>query len=163
MMVSPPPLSTCQITLSSPAETEALARRMGPVLAPGDVLLLSGGIGAGKTHFARALIQSLQDIPEDVPSPTFTLVQTYDTRAGELWHSDLYRLSHPDEVIELGLAEAFETAISLVEWPDRLGDMAPRHALHLRFSLGEEEGLRRLDLSWEAGPWADRLKGIADV
>ena len=163
MTVSPSLFSRCQIASPSPDETAALAGRIGAVLVPGDVLLLSGGIGAGKTHFARALIQSLQDVPEDVPSPTFTLVQVYDTRAGEIWHSDLYRLSHPDEVVELGLAEAFDTAISLVEWPDRLGDMAPREALHLEFAMTKEAGIRLIDLSWEAGHWARRLEGIADV
>ena len=61
------------------------------MLKPGDTVLLEGDIGAGKTHIARQLIQSLQDRPEDVPSPTFTLIQTYDTRAGEIWHADLYR------------------------------------------------------------------------
>lgn len=157
------PVCRFQISLTSPDETAALARRIGAALQPGDVLLLSGGIGAGKTHFARALIQSLQDEPEDVPSPTFTLVQVYDTSAGELWHSDLYRLSHPDEVIELGLEEAFDTAICLVEWPDRLGDLAPQDALHLGFAMTEQPGQRLLDLHWAAGRWGTRLKGLADV
>ena len=156
------PVSPCQILLQSPDKTAALAGRVGAVLDPGDVLLLSGGIGAGKTHFARALIQSLQEFAEDVPSPTFTLVQVYDTRAGELWHSDLYRLSHPDEVVELGLTEAFETAICLVEWPDRLGDLAPDSALALGFAMTETEGERRLDLNWSGGDWAERLEGVLD-
>lgn len=157
------PVSRYQITLSSPDETAALAERLAAVLAAGDVILLSGGIGAGKTHFARALIQSLQDIPEDVPSPTFTLVQVYDTRAGELWHSDLYRLSHPDEVVELGLLEAFETAICLVEWPDRLGDLTPPGALHLGFALTQTKGIRILELTGDAAQWESRLEGIVDV
>lgn len=153
-------INQSRITLSSPDDTTALARRMGAVLRPGDVLLLSGGIGAGKTHFARALIQSLQDVPEDVPSPTFTLVQVYDTTAGELWHSDLYRLSHPDEVVELGLNEAFEDAVCLVEWPDRLGDLAPEDALNMTFSMTEGAGERLLDLRWATGAWGNRLKRV---
>lgn len=157
------PVSPFHIALPSPASTARLAARIGAVLRPGDVILLSGGIGAGKTHFARALIQSLQKVPEDVPSPTFTLVQVYDTKKGELWHSDLYRLSHPDEVIELGLVEAFESAICLVEWPDRLGDLAPDSALSMDFALADKEDARGLDVSWSDPDWATRLEEIADV
>ncbi|KHQ52381.1 tRNA (adenosine(37)-N6)-threonylcarbamoyltransferase complex ATPase subunit type 1 TsaE [Mameliella alba] len=141
------------LTLPTPEATCALARRIGAGLRPGDVLLLTGEIGAGKTHFARCLIQSLLDEPEDVPSPTFTLVQTYDTATGELWHADLYRLTGPDESVELGLTEAFETAICLVEWPDRLEDLAPRDALRLSFAAGQDEDARALVLDWEAPRW----------
>lgn len=151
-----------QITLSSPDDTARLAERMARLLHPGDVLLLSGEIGAGKTHFARALIQSMLTTPEDVPSPTFTLVQVYDTPAGEIWHSDLYRLTHPDEAIELGLLDAFETAICLIEWPDRLGDLAPPNALSLAFSPGDHDDARRLVLTWSSPAWAGRLKELAD-
>lgn len=156
------PLSPFQISLSSPGETAQLASRLGACLSPGDTVLLSGGIGAGKTHFARALIQSLQDMPEDVPSPTFTLVQVYDTRMGELWHSDLYRLTSPDEVIELGLTDAFETAICLVEWPDRLGDLAPPNALLLDLALGQDEETRHLTFSWQTEDWAARMERLLD-
>jgi tRNA threonylcarbamoyladenosine biosynthesis protein TsaE len=157
------PVAPFQIPLSSPDETARLAARIGDLLHPGDVLLLSGEIGAGKTHFARALIQSLLTTPEDVPSPTFTLVQVYDTPRGEIWHSDLYRLTHPDEAVELGLDDAFETAICLVEWPDRLGDLAPPAALSLAFGPGQHDDARSLTLSWSAPGWADRLKEIADA
>ena len=146
---------------SSPEETGDLARRIGAALRPGATLLLDGGVGAGKTHFARALIQSLLLSPEDVPSPTFTLVQTYDGTSGEIWHADLYRLSSPDEVVELGLEEAFETAICLIEWPDRLGELAPPYALTLRFVADGETG-RIIDAT---GPehWADILPGENDA
>jgi tRNA threonylcarbamoyladenosine biosynthesis protein TsaE len=146
---------------SSPEETGGLARRIGAALRPGATLLLDGGVGAGKTHFARALIQSLLLSPEDVPSPTFTLVQTYDGTSGEIWHADLYRLSSPDEVVELGLEEAFETAICLIEWPDRLGELAPPDALTLRFVADGEAG-RIIDAT---GPehWADILPGDNDA
>ena len=104
-------VGVCDKFLSHEDETKEFARFLGQVLNAGDVLLLKGDIGAGKSFFARSLIQSLQDTPEDVPSPTFTLVQTYQTRIGEVWHSDLYRLQSIYEVEELGLWEAFESAI----------------------------------------------------
>ena len=144
------------LTLDSPEATAALARQIAPALRPGDTLLLSGGIGAGKTHFARALIQARLDTPEDVPSPTFTLVQIYETEAGEIWHSDLYRLDNADSVVELGLTDAFETAICLVEWPDRLEDLAPEGALHLTFADAETEEARRLTATWTDPRW-DRV------
>lgn len=151
------------LTLPSPDATCALARSLGAHLTPGDVLLLSGGIGAGKTHFARCLIQSLQDRPEDVPSPTFTLVQVYDTRAGELWHADLYRLSSPDQCDELGLAEAFETAICIVEWPDRLAGLTPPDALSMDFSIPENpdsQDVRRISCDWTTPRWTAVLNAI---
>lgn len=138
--------------------TAALGTEIGARLRAGDVLLLEGPIGAGKTHFARALIQSrLARLGrhEDVPSPTFTLVQVYDA-APEIWHADLYRLGHPDEVIELGLEEAFENAICLIEWPDRLGPLAPKGALRLVFVPTREGMARRVDIFGDAA-WAERL------
>ncbi|MEM7488306.1 MAG: tRNA (adenosine(37)-N6)-threonylcarbamoyltransferase complex ATPase subunit type 1 TsaE, partial [Pseudomonadota bacterium] len=106
---------------------------------PGDCLLLSGPVGAGKTAFARAVIHARlaaeERPPEDVPSPTFTLVQTYDVGPFEIWHADLYRLTDPAEVLELGLEEAFRDAVCLIEWPDRLGPDTPPDALRLDFAL----------------------------
>lgn len=118
-------------------DTAALGRALGGLAGPGLVLLLSGPIGSGKSHLARALIRSRLGEAVEVPSPTFTLVQTY---AGdpEIWHADLYRLTHPDEVLELGLEDAFSQAICLVEWPDRLGRATPSGAHHLRFATKGE-------------------------
>lgn len=149
-----------KITLSSPDETCALARRLGARLGAGDVLLLEGDIGAGKTHFARSMIQSLLAEPEDVPSPTFTLVQTYESTTFEIWHADLYRLTSPDEVVELGLTDAFDDALCLVEWPDRLMDLAPLDALTLSFSMNETLGQRHLNLRATDTRWADILNGL---
>lgn len=149
---------TLRLTLRSPEATAALAHRIAPHLGAGDTLLLDGPIGAGKTHFARSLIQSLLATPEDVPSPTFTLVQTYDAADGtEIWHADLYRLTHPDEVLELGLDTAFDTAICLVEWPDRLGKACPPDALRLSFTAGAEQDTRAVTLT---GP--ERWNGLLD-
>lgn len=131
------------IFLPSPEATEALARALAGLAAPGAVILLSGPIGAGKSHFARAFIRRRLGYFGDIPSPTFTLVQTYDGPSETIWHADLYRLTHPDEALELGLEQAFGQAICLIEWPDRLGDAAPQGALHLTFSHhGEGRNLR---------------------
>ncbi|GFE49376.1 hypothetical protein So717_11290 [Roseobacter cerasinus] len=139
--------------------TAAFAARLGPLLRPGDTVLLTGDVGAGKTHLARHLIQSILVVPEDVPSPTFTIVQTYDTRQGPLWHADLYRLTDDTEVEELGLAEAFETAICLVEWPDRLGPLRPQDALSIHLDAGQHDQARVLRLTSTA-VWRDRLGAI---
>jgi tRNA threonylcarbamoyladenosine biosynthesis protein TsaE len=136
------------IALPDPAATQACARALGAFLRVGDVIALSGDLGAGKTAFARALIQEFLGPDAAVPSPTFTLVQTYETPLGPLWHCDLYRLEDPDEMFELGLDEAFQSAITLIEWPERLGRHLPDQALRLAFAY-EGEGRR---LTRESGP-----------
>ncbi len=95
-------------------------------------LLLEGPVGAGKSHVARAAIRALAGAATEVPSPSFTLVQVYDTPEGEIWHADLYRLTDPAEVEELGLVGAMGQAIVLVEWPDRLAGLRPPDAVTLR-------------------------------
>ncbi len=155
----------CRLTLSSPDATAQLARRFASVLAPGDVILLDGPIGSGKTHFARALIQArliADGAPmEDVPSPTFTLVQSYETPRCEIWHADLYRLTHPDEVEELGLIQAFDEAICLVEWPDRLGDLIPQGALTMIFDATDDPEARQLSLLGDPARWASICETIS--
>lgn len=130
--------------LTSEKATAALAARFADVVEPGDTILLSGDIGAGKTHFARHVIQSLLTAPEDVPSPTFTLVQTYETSKGTVHHADLYRLTHADEVLELGLIDAFEHDICLLEWPDRLGSDAPEDSIRIDFAPGATDHARMI-------------------
>jgi tRNA threonylcarbamoyladenosine biosynthesis protein TsaE len=147
------------IDLEDEAATSALACRLGPLLRSGDVVALRGDLGAGKTAFARALIQSLGDPDDEVPSPTFTLVQTYETPAGSIWHFDLYRLSGADEVIELGWDEVRADGIALVEWPDRLGSLLPADRLDIAISFGATPGARRASLTGY-GAWADRLEPL---
>lgn len=150
-------LHQAKFDLASPEETGRFASALALLLAPGDTILLEGPVGAGKTHFARNLIQHILPEPEDVPSPTFTLVQSYETEVGPLWHADLYRLTSVYEVEELGLAEAFDTAICLVEWPDRLGDLAPDNALTLRFAQGATDLARHFTAEWTDAKWTPRI------
>ncbi|MCZ4354374.1 tRNA (adenosine(37)-N6)-threonylcarbamoyltransferase complex ATPase subunit type 1 TsaE [Roseovarius aestuarii] len=143
-----------------PDQSCTFAATLAPRLEPGDVVLLTGDIGAGKTHFARCLIQKLLPVPEDVPSPTYTLVQTYPVPTGELWHADLYRLTDTSEVFELGLIDAFADSICLIEWPDRLGDLTPLNALHITMAQGENDDERLMEFQWDQGDWARKLQGI---
>jgi len=144
-----------RIHLASFDQTSKFAKAIAPELGSGSTILLLGAVGAGKTHFARQVILSKLseiDAVEDVPSPTFTLIQTYDLDELEIWHADLYRLSGENEVYELGLEAAFETDICLVEWPDRLGDLTPPDALSLTFELINEHE-RTLVLEWQSEHW----------
>lgn len=163
----PEPAPFARRTLAGPAETEALAARLAAHLRAGDTVLLEGPIGAGKTHFARALITALQGaaglVPEEVPSPSFTLVQTYGAGTLEIWHADLYRLSGPEDVIELGLESAIGTALLLVEWPDRMGADAPSDALWLRF-IPDSASPDSREVELRGGPaWRLRLSGAGIV
>ncbi len=141
--------------LNNTQETESAAKCFAEVLTVGDTVLLQGPVGAGKTDFARRLIQTRQGeygLVEDIPSPTFTLIQTYHVGSDELWHADLYRLENLDELYELGLDSAFNEAICLVEWPERLGELAPSDAIWLRFGVVSDQ-TRTLSLEWQAAKW----------
>lgn len=121
-------------TWSCPSEaaTAAVALELSADLKPGDIILLQGDLGSGKTSFSRVLIRSLSNDPDiNVPSPTFTLLQTYETAKGTIWHFDLYRLKDPDEIFELGWDDARSHGIVLVEWPDKLGPHKPENVITL--------------------------------
>lgn len=134
-------LPLLDIFLPTDSATARFGAWLGAQVSAGDTVLLSGPIGAGKTHLARSLIRArLGDPAAEVPSPTFTLVQIYDASDVTLWHADLYRVTRPDEVIELGLDDAFDQAICLVEWPELLGDHAPKGAI--RITLADFAGGR---------------------
>jgi len=124
-----------RLLLPDEAATADLAVKLAGRARPGDILLLSGPLGAGKTAFARAFIRALADDPAlEIPSPTFTLLQTYETPAGPVHHYDLWRLSDYRAMEELGWDEAVQN-IALVEWPDRLGPLTPARALRVTISL----------------------------
>jgi tRNA threonylcarbamoyladenosine biosynthesis protein TsaE len=148
---------TITIELAGLKATRRLAARLARIAKPGDVLALSGDLGAGKTEFARAFIRTLTDADEDVPSPTFTLVQTYVGKSSDIWHFDLYRLANPDEALELGIEDAFHDAISLIEWPERLGPHLPRGRLGVHLTVTKGRNHRSALLTPHAD-WSERLR-----
>ncbi|WP_296385004.1 tRNA (adenosine(37)-N6)-threonylcarbamoyltransferase complex ATPase subunit type 1 TsaE [Reyranella sp.] len=114
--------------LANEVATESLGATLAARLKPGDVVGLRGDLGAGKTTLARAIIRAAANDPDlIVPSPTFTLVEVYETPRGAFWHFDLYRLEAPEQVYELGWEEALAEGIVLLEWPERLGPLLPQH------------------------------------
>lgn len=134
------------IPLADPAATEALAAAYAARLVPGDVIALTGDLGAGKTVFARSLIRSLGraagiDI-DHVPSPTFTLVQLYELATFTLYHFDLYRLEAPEEAWEIGIEDAFADGVSVIEWAERIEHLLPQHHIRIDLAFGPDETAR---------------------
>ena len=151
-----------QMDLSDETATEALAAALARLARPGDVFALRGELGAGKTTFARAFIHACAKAEvgpgdEEVPSPTFTLVQTYDLPGGTVYHFDLFRIETPDEADELGFDDAIADGIALIEWPERLGSRLPARRLEITLSAGAEPTSRRVTIAG-AGSWHRRLK-----
>ncbi len=155
------PNPSAPLALPDQAATEALAGRLAAVLRPGDVVCLGGDLGAGKTTLARAVIRVAAGAEVEVPSPTFTLVQMYDLPDFTLWHFDLYRLTGPDEVVELGWDEARAEGVAMVEWPERLGSLLPVDRLDITLAYGEAPGTRTANIAG-TGPWAGRATGLSD-
>ncbi len=132
------------IIFANEAATVAFAAKFAARLTPGMIIALYGDLGAGKTAFARALIRTCAgDKNLAVPSPTFTLVQNYDTPRGAIWHYDLYRLAQPDDIYELGWDESLQNII-LIEWPERLQQLLPRRRWDLQFDYGAAPDERHL-------------------
>lgn len=151
--------------LPDAAATDALGAALAAALRPGDAVLLSGDLGAGKSALARAairaLLQGTEEEDADIPSPSFTLVQVYETPEAEVWHADLYRLGGPDGVIELGLDEAFEHAVCLVEWPDRLAELTPPRRLDITLAHPPQGEGRELTLRAIGPGWAPVLSALS--
>jgi tRNA threonylcarbamoyl adenosine modification protein YjeE len=147
-----------RLILEDVAATRRFAAALAALLRAGDVVALSGELGAGKTELARALIHALAGFPLEVPSPSFTLVQRYELPAFALWHADLYRLSGSDELAELGLEEVLDDGVLVVEWPERAGAALPRDRLDLILSFALDLGEQARVLELRAGPsWRDRV------
>jgi tRNA threonylcarbamoyladenosine biosynthesis protein TsaE len=176
-MAAPQPCpETTSFELPDEAATARLARSLAALARKGDVIALVGELGSGKTAFARAFINALPRPeaaperaqerarepvgPEEVPSPTFTLLQTYERAPAPVWHFDLYRLARPDEVYELGFEEALGEGILVIEWPERLGPLLPAERLELRFDFARRPEARRVSLTG-TGSWDRRLRDLA--
>lgn len=148
------------ISLPDEEATRALGARLAAMLRPGDIVALWGDLGAGKSTLARGLIQAAMGEEIEVPSPTFTLVQIYELPNYDLWHMDLYRLEKPEDVFELGIEDAFVEAVTVIEWPGRMGAYLPLHRLDIRIvqsGAEGEDGGRRAEFSAPPGEWHNRL------
>ncbi|MSP51594.1 MAG: tRNA (adenosine(37)-N6)-threonylcarbamoyltransferase complex ATPase subunit type 1 TsaE [Alphaproteobacteria bacterium] len=157
----PRPLSPArrEIVLSDIQATQTLATSIALLALPGDVVALRGNLGSGKTTFARFFIAARGGAGE-VPSPTFTLLQVYLLPAGEIWHFDLYRIENERDVLELGIDEAFRDAISLIEWPERLGSLLPNDRLDIALDFADRADARRALLTGQ-GSWVERVVALA--
>lgn len=146
-------ISTGPLALSGEAETSRLGVAVSKLLRPGDAVCLTGPLGAGKSTLARALVRALTRPDEDVPSPTFTLVQFYEGERLKIAHFDLYRLSDPDEAYEIGLDEALEDGAAIIEWPERLEGRLPPDRLDIEITIDGD--MRRARLT-PHGAWKGR-------
>ena len=149
------------VMLQDETQTIALGQRIAPRLRCGDAVLLYGDLGVGKTTFVRAVLGALGHKGE-IPSPTFTLVQSYETPSCDVFHFDLYRLKTPEEIEEIGFDEACADGLVFVEWPEKALRYMPRGALSLAFGMGTAQGIRTLRIEGD-DLWRDRLKGLDDA
>ena len=134
-----------------------LATKIATQLNPSDTILLHGQIGAGKSVFARTVIQTLCPHEAEIPSPTFTLIQTYDAEKFTIHHCDLYRLGGPDQCYELGLEDALDADVCLIEWPEKLGTLTPKNALNLSITV-DDDTHRSITVDYADPRWATILK-----
>lgn len=149
-----------ELVARSEAGTAAIAAALARVSAAGDVIALSGVLGSGKTVFARGFVRALTGPDEEVPSPTFTLVQIYDAESAPIHHFDLYRLEDAEEAWELGIEDAFAEGISLIEWPERLGALLPAARLDIQIAVDDgEPDMRRIRFRGDSS-WRDRLETL---
>lgn len=121
-------------------DTLKIAAQFAKALKPGDVVALHGTLGVGKTAFTRGVIQALSNAKE-VPSPTFTLLQTYDTADFSLYHFDMYRLKSPEEAYEIGIEDAFADGVSFIEWPEKIGSLLPKKHIDVSIEMKPDHRL----------------------
>jgi len=164
MRISSSPAHLTDLLVNEQA-TRRLAVDIASILKPGDLVTLSGDLGAGKTAFARALIRHLaSDETLEVPSPSFTLVQTYTLPRLTVVHADLYRIAQPGELAELGVDEAAENTVVLLEWPDRAGDLLAADRLDVAFTLSAEGGPNQRNVTITGhGAFAQRVERLAAI
>ena len=160
------PKTSITINLANEGDTIDIATKISATAASGDVVALFGDLGSGKTVFARAFINARTATFENVPSPTFTLLQTYEfpdpSGTIPVYHFDLYRIERTDEIEELGMDEAFVGGISLVEWPERLNGRLPGNRLDIFFTQGEHPNQRQVILKFY-GSWTSRMQSLITI
>lgn len=139
-------------------ETEKLARSLAEISGIGDVWALFGTLGMGKSVLSRAFVKHLTDADE-VPSPTFTLVQTYSAPDFEIYHYDLYRLKSPEEIWELNIEEAIYTGVCLIEWPEKMGAYLPKNVFKVNISA-QPDGGRKIEINVNDKNKAERLQAM---
>ena len=155
-------MSDLDLTLEGPAATTRLGLCLSGLLCAGDVVALSGPLGAGKSVLARGIVNTLCPDETDIPSPTFTLVQTYEPDDGPLvMHFDLYRLEAPEEALDFGIEDAFVDAVCLVEWPERLGPCLPRSALRIMLEPDPSTPKRRVARLAGGARWQQQFGKVA--
>lgn len=155
------PPKPVEIDLPDLDATRRLARRLAGCLRVGDFIGLGGALGTGKTTLARHIIEALAGHEMDVPSPSFTLVQPYEFDDYTLWHFDLFRLETPEAVFELGIEDALDNGVSLVEWPERMGPLRPADRLDVMLRQGALPDARIASLEGHGG-WIERLVAMID-
>ena len=137
-------------------DTQQFAHKLAPMLQPKDIILLRGDLGVGKTTLTRNIINEIGLQKEEVPSPTFTLLQTYDTKCGPLYHFDFYRIRKPEEIYELGIEDAYAEGITIIEWGEKMGYLEPvKRALLISMTMNGEE--RTFTLQASHPSWLDRM------
>ena len=139
------------------ASTVIFGKKLAQMAKQGDIFALFGTLGMGKSVLARAFIQSLTGA-EEVPSPTFTLVQSYDAPDFEIFHYDLYRIKSPEEIFEIGMEEAVYQGVSLIEWPEMMGGYLPRNCF--RVEITPQKDGRKITISTASEEKRQRLAGL---
>jgi len=154
--------TTYYIPLPDLSATQLLARQIAALATIGEVLTLSGDLGVGKTTFSRFFIKHIIPQVEEVVSPTFTLLQSYNSDILPIWHFDLYRLQTAEEAVELGVDEAFINGFSLIEWPEIIDRWLPRDRLSLELTFGRSED-ERIATIRGTGTWIQKLQIISEA
>ena len=152
--------SVYQYLSKTEEDTALLGKRLAQIAQTGDIFALFGTLGMGKSVLSRAFIQNYMG-EIDVPSPTFTLLQTYEAPDFEIYHFDLYRLKHPDEIFEIGMEEAMYGGVCLIEWPEKMGGYLPKRAVKVTFS--QEKDGRLISFETADAACADRLQKLSDI
>jgi len=153
-------MSGLNVASADASQTHLIAKALARQCRSGDCILLRGDLGAGKTTFARGFIEALCG-EQEVVSPTFTLVQTYPSPAGAIWHFDLYRVKNPEEIAEIGLDEALTGGITLIEWPEIVQSRLPDDALNVTIEIGSTPDERRI--TFVGAGWQSRLELLKET